>query len=619
MKRWMLLVAALLVVNHASAANFSYSLSGAVTLQTGTDGFGSKSWNPDGTKVSYLKSPGVNNEVWVADLSVSPVTNTQLIQLSDGALVISQSTLAWSPDGAYILYVTSKFIGSGYRTTISKCSSTVAGSITDHVLDPDDFGLPNSSTAVRDPFITQIGSTWWLVVAAVSISTGPPTGAGIWAIQISSDGTPQAGTQELLVDGATGLLQKPRWNGTCDGLLVEQPWTVTDRNLWLVRNVQNVINDVSAPVADLGDVALNRVHSVLNTSNTNYVTDANFSQDGSLVFYVEDVNGVYNEQDQATTLPLANFEIQVELFSDVAGDAWVPYTLAAAGNQDSLAASPGGTRLCYVDRATNTLKAASLTVNAAINTNSGTGATLEGPLIQDGAGTDLVIPVGTVITQPAKDILRTVSIYTPLTPLEEIQISGLGLVLHRRFLPSGTVFSGAQSVEARVHYTDSEIAGFSESSVRLYEINSSRRLVQLEILSRDMVNNFLTVRVTGFSEYFIADPQQLDGDIDGDGLSDGVEASIGTDSSSADTDGDGLSDDAEINIYGTDPLNQDTDGDGVSDGTEVSLGTDPLDPFDFPATVPVVSTMGIVGAMLLFFVLFLLGALMMRQKSKEMA
>ena len=47
-----------------------------------------------------------------------------------------------------------------------------------------------------------------------------------------------------------------------------------------------------------------------------------------------------------------------------------------------------------------------------------------------------------------------------------------------------------------------------------------------------------------------------------------------------DSDGDGLPDDAEVEEYGTDPLNADTDGDGVDDGVEVELGTDPLDASD---------------------------------------
>ncbi len=52
-----------------------------------------------------------------------------------------------------------------------------------------------------------------------------------------------------------------------------------------------------------------------------------------------------------------------------------------------------------------------------------------------------------------------------------------------------------------------------------------------------------------------------------------------------DTDSDGLADEDEINSIGTNPNHYDTDGDGFSDGDEISLGTDPLDPGDYPALI----------------------------------
>ena len=68
-------------------------------------------------------------------------------------------------------------------------------------------------------------------------------------------------------------------------------------------------------------------------------------------------------------------------------------------------------------------------------------------------------------------------------------------------------------------------------------------------------------------------------DTDGDGLSDGAEVNVyGTDPLDPDDDGDGLSDGAEVNVYGTDPLDPDSDGDGFSDGDEVIVGADPNDP-----------------------------------------
>jgi outer membrane protein OmpA-like peptidoglycan-associated protein len=65
-------------------------------------------------------------------------------------------------------------------------------------------------------------------------------------------------------------------------------------------------------------------------------------------------------------------------------------------------------------------------------------------------------------------------------------------------------------------------------------------------------------------------------DDDGDGLSNGEEARLGTDPLNPDSDGDGLSDGDEVKVYHTNPLNPDTDGDGLPDGEEVfKYHTDP--------------------------------------------
>ncbi len=65
-------------------------------------------------------------------------------------------------------------------------------------------------------------------------------------------------------------------------------------------------------------------------------------------------------------------------------------------------------------------------------------------------------------------------------------------------------------------------------------------------------------------------------DMDGDGLSDGLETLVfGTDPLRADTAGSGLSDKEKIYRYALDPRVADTDGDGLTDGEEVEAGCDP--------------------------------------------
>jgi gliding motility-associated-like protein len=113
--------------------------------------------------------------------------------------------------------------------------------------------------------------------------------------------------------------------------------------------------------------------------------------------------------------------------------------------------------------------------------------------------------------------------------------------------------------------------------------------------------------------FFIIDNPDLDGDgitntdegtigtdpanpdTDGDGINDGTEVTNGSDplnpcspnlsSANCDSDGDGITNPNE-GLIGTDPNNPDTDSDGVSDGTEVTNSSDPLDPCDPVSTSP---------------------------------
>ncbi|NUM56507.1 MAG: PQQ-dependent sugar dehydrogenase [Candidatus Hydrogenedentes bacterium] len=85
-----------------------------------------------------------------------------------------------------------------------------------------------------------------------------------------------------------------------------------------------------------------------------------------------------------------------------------------------------------------------------------------------------------------------------------------------------------------------------------------------------------------------------DTDSDNDGLSDSAEVNTyNTNPNASDSDGDGLSDSDEINVHGTNPNDPDTDGDFIHDGTEISAGTDPNDPFDFPA-VPAAGALAVI-------------------------
>lgn len=63
----------------------------------------------------------------------------------------------------------------------------------------------------------------------------------------------------------------------------------------------------------------------------------------------------------------------------------------------------------------------------------------------------------------------------------------------------------------------------------------------------------------------------LNGDLDGDGLTNGDELELGTNTQLTDTDEDGLTDGIEVNELGSSPTVVDTDSDGLTDGEEVMM------------------------------------------------
>jgi hypothetical protein len=66
-------------------------------------------------------------------------------------------------------------------------------------------------------------------------------------------------------------------------------------------------------------------------------------------------------------------------------------------------------------------------------------------------------------------------------------------------------------------------------------------------------------------------------DLDGDGLTNDLEQTAGSDPLEIDSDGDTLTDAEEVLTHGTSPVMADTDGDGQSDSGELAAGTYPLD------------------------------------------
>ncbi len=152
------------------------------------------------------------------------------------------------------------------------------------------------------------------------------------------------------------------------------------------------------------------------------------------------------------------------------------------------------------------------------------------------------------------------------------------------------------------------VGGIAEESTRSFHVH-----LELDGTTIQSPRDF-TARIDVLSADNLVAPQTtiagLDGtvaatfdgnlDTDGDGLTDDVETSLGTDPNLTDTDGDGISDFDEVNVdtdpanytpgIDYDPNNADTDGDGFLDGGEVQFGSDPLSLASVPGSPLRVST-----------------------------
>ena len=133
-------------------------------------------------------------------------------------------------------------------------------------------------------------------------------------------------------------------------------------------------------------------------------------------------------------------------------------------------------------------------------------------------------------------------------------------------------------LEVNTHNTNPDVADTDEDGLKdgeeIYEYNTNPLLKDSDgdgLLDGEELNEHKT--------------SALNSDTDGDGLTDGEELNEHkTDPNVVDSDGDGLGDGVEVGEHGTNPLLGDTDRDGSPDLIEVEAGTNPNNPFEYPAT-----------------------------------
>jgi len=571
-------------------------------------------WSPDGTKVAFSVTDTTTALPLVSDLHISDLASGATQQLLDVTARVSgvDDLLGFTFDGDSLLFpqhVPASCEGGELRV-LSGCSTTApletrSGIVHGTDLNPSlDCPLIGHGDVFRDGAVDKL---------LLYLQDWPANET--FSVDLDASGDAVLSSVRPLVTAAAELVVcRMRVSPDGDSLLVVQWMGTTNFDILLITDLQAMLKGQTQPIASLDDP---RIHWI--ERGTNYADACSWSQDGSLIFYSEDFNGVMD----ATRWNFAecDFDIVVVRLEDVLADAPIPSRISLPNNQGCVRASRGGTRFALVEfsgLSGGIVEASSLEITDAayLTCSSSTdGVTTRDFRLRDGSGAELFVPTGTTVhaesgfegfgTVPEPALL--VSTFTPITPVDEALLTAgvIGIPVVRAFAPAGTTFSPA--AQLTLSYTDEEIEGLAEEGLVVYQYNpiSGQFDIELPVSDRDLEGNRITVQIESFGEAsggkagsgvgLLGVGGKADGD--GDGLSDDVEEALGTDPDSADTDHDGLSDyqevywdgdgalnayDPDINPTGMDlnPLDADTDGDGVRDGSEAEFGSDPLDPAD---------------------------------------
>jgi hypothetical protein len=238
-----------------------------------------------------------------------------------------------------------------------------------------------------------------------------------------------------------------------------------------------------------------------------------YTQDQSVIFFVEDWNNLFENDDYFATLALADFDVMLSN-SDGSGN---DVRFAASGSQFISSVTPGGVRVLYLEGNGTDFHLFMTSLETATTI---TGVTLGSPsdnVIQtgsdqtasDASGTAIVIAANTVIDFPDGGP-QEIEIFTPVDPVTvpELPPGVEGIPVVRDFGPDGTTF--ATPIEVTIAYTDAEVADYIEGQLRVFQYNTTTMKFDIEvttIVSRDTVNNEISFTIDHFSTFGLGGPK----------------------------------------------------------------------------------------------------------------
>jgi len=406
--------------------------------------------------------------------------------------------LYWSPNDAYLMYTKwSIQVDTGEQT-----ANIIHG-----------YNLPSAETSV-----TALPENNWLCTYY-----NGSFGGDLMLLPILPNGREDLSRSPVfitknLVDSATST--RPEWpHISADGTKVTFMQykglggdAADQSDIYVIRDVMSIVNAPRVPGSYESTLAIDgladpRLVPIRTTESDNFAGTPVFSKDGSLVFWAEDFNNVWNNAHFFDSLAVADFDAMLTRTDGTSPDVRLQFP----GNQFAPVAFFGGIRLFYTSDVGGRMRAFVTTLEVSTRV---VGEPIGNPLdndIQvtttttaiDGSGTTVTVPAGTTVDFPAGQP-QVIQISTPIDPVAEAELPpGVNAIpVIREFGPDGTQFD--PPITITITYTDQDVAGIDEAYLRVFQYNPATGVFDIEIgtiVERDLENNTISFTVSHFSIY----------------------------------------------------------------------------------------------------------------------
>jgi len=524
-------------------------------------------WSSSGRRITYIAWEAWSPTwcVYVTDLDRDEGDPSRTIEITaPDERSTYWEAVAWSPDGSSVLY-------GGPGVDIVRKSSAGDGTFFSPIPTPHGNVLGIHTTLLPDGNRMIVCSDNELYVYEITPAAGVISGPTLVFVATPPD--EEALSPRLNPDGSKAVFNiRPDQDRSKHDIYVLDLDPILDSTVPVPHGIaEGIASGVIRTIED----------------RPNFGMLPSFTNDGEMVTWSEDVTGQFVEPTQPSSGGgiIMDFDIMI----GSADGGGIPHQLIAAGNQAQIHMSPGGLRVCFTDDPdvlwdlyVGTLVVAQK-VEGTHEPVANTVTTDQEQVVEDGSGAEVTIPQDIVVDFPP-DVEPEITMQSPIDPVEEPELPPDvdAIPVLREFGPQDTTFS--VPVAVTITYTDAQIAGMNEATLRVFAYNELTEVFDIEIpeediTDRDLENNSITFLVDHFSIFGLG----ASTDTDGDGIIDSVDDD---DDNDGDPDvSDPMPQDGDNDGYG-DTVDPDDDSDGIPDGDEPGSGSDTDNDGDPNATDP---------------------------------